>query len=53
MENIIDIRRLSKSFGEVRAVDDLSFKVKKGELFAFWAKMAQENRPPFHYVRHT
>ena len=35
MENIIDIRRLSKSFGEVRAVDDLSFKVKKGELFAF------------------
>lgn len=35
MENIIDIRRLSKSFGEVRAVDDLTFKVKKGELFAF------------------
>ena len=35
MENIIDIQRLSKSFGEVRAVDDLSFKVKKGELFAF------------------
>ncbi len=35
MENIIEIKNLCKSFGEVRAVDNLSFKVKKGELFAF------------------
>lgn len=35
MDNILEIRKLSKSFGSVRAVDDLSFKVKKGELFAF------------------
>lgn len=35
MENIIEINHLNKSFGEVRAVQDLSFRVKKGELFAF------------------
>lgn len=35
MNNIIQIEHLSKSFGSVKAVDDLSFKVKKGELFAF------------------
>ena len=31
----IKIENLCKSFGEVKAVQDLSFKVKKGELFAF------------------
>ena len=35
MRDIIEISRLSKSFGEVKAVDGLSFKVKEGELFAF------------------
>lgn len=35
MENIIEIKNLSKSFGELKAVDDISFCVKKGELFAF------------------
>ena len=35
MKDIIEIKNLSKSFGEVKAVDDLSFKVKEGELFAF------------------
>jgi multidrug/hemolysin transport system ATP-binding protein len=34
-ENIIDISHLSKSFGEVKAVQDLSFRVKEGEFFAF------------------
>ena len=33
--NIIEIKNLSKSFGEVKAVQDLSLKVKQGELFAF------------------
>lgn len=32
---IISVRHLKKSFGEVRAVDDLSFEVREGELFAF------------------
>ena len=35
MENIIEIKSLSKSFGEVKAVQNLSFRVEKGELFAF------------------
>lgn len=35
MEDIIRIEHLSKSFGEVKAVQDLSFRVKEGELFAF------------------
>lgn len=35
MENIIEIEHLSKVFGEVKAVQDLSFRVKEGELFAF------------------
>ena len=34
-ENIIEIKNLHKSYGETKAVDDLSLKVKKGELFAF------------------
>ena len=35
MENIIEINRLCKSFGDVKAVSDLSLRVKTGELFAF------------------
>lgn len=35
MERIIEIKNLSKSFAEVKAVQNLSFCVKKGELFAF------------------
>ena len=34
-ENIIEIKHLSKHFGDVKAVDDLSLKVKAGELYAF------------------
>lgn len=33
--DIIRINGLSKSFGEIKAVDDLSFSVREGELFAF------------------
>ncbi len=35
MNNIISIENLNKSFGDVKAVQDLSFRVKEGELFAF------------------
>ena len=34
-ERIIDIKHLDKSFQDVHAVNDLSFHVKQGELFAF------------------
>ena len=35
MKDIIQIDNLSKSFGEVKAVQDLSFRVQEGALFAF------------------
>lgn len=35
MKNIIEIKNISKSFGDIKAVSDLSFCVKEGELFAF------------------
>lgn len=35
MDKIIEISHLSKKFGEIKAVQDLSFCVKEGELFAF------------------
>ncbi len=35
MNNIIEIKNLNKSFSDVKAVQNLSFSVKEGELFAF------------------
>ncbi len=35
MKNIIEIEHLSKSYGSIKAVDDISFSVREGELFAF------------------
>ena len=35
MKNMIEIKELRKSFGDVKAVDGISFCVKEGELFAF------------------
>lgn len=35
MDNIIEIKNLHKSFGEIHAVNGLSISVKRGQLFAF------------------
>ena len=35
MKHCIEIQHLKKSFGDIHAVDDISFHVKEGELFAF------------------
>ncbi len=35
MRTILEIRNLNKSFGDIKAVNNLSFDVKEGELFAF------------------
>ncbi|MCR1809316.1 ATP-binding cassette domain-containing protein [Haploplasma modicum] len=35
MDNILVIENLVKSYGEVRAVDDISFSVRRGSLFSF------------------
>lgn len=34
-ENIISVDKLVKKFGKIVAVDNVSFEVKKGEIFAF------------------
>ena len=34
-ENVIEVEHLVKAFGEFHAVDDISFTVKKGEIFGF------------------
>lgn len=34
-ENIIAVKNLTKKFGDFTAVNDISFQVKKGEIFAF------------------
>ena len=35
MENIIQVKNLTKKFGDLIAVDDVSFNVKEGTIFAF------------------
>ena len=35
MDEVIKIKNLYKSYGEIKAVNNISFKVKKGELFSF------------------
>ncbi|MCP4709881.1 MAG: ATP-binding cassette domain-containing protein [Planctomycetes bacterium] len=35
MSDIITVKNLSKSFKEIKAVDDISFTIKKGEIFGF------------------
>lgn len=34
-ENIIQVSNLTKIFGDIKAVDDISFSVRKGEVFGF------------------
>ena len=35
MEYVIQAEKLSKTFGEFKAVDEISFQVSKGEIFGF------------------
>ena len=34
-EIILKVNNLSKNFGETKAIDNISFEVRKGEFFAF------------------
>ena len=34
-DKAVDVLHLVKNYGDVRAVKDISFEVKRGELFAF------------------
>ncbi|HXZ91115.1 MAG TPA: ATP-binding cassette domain-containing protein, partial [Candidatus Dormibacteraeota bacterium] len=33
--NMVEVRNLSKTFGKLKAVDNVTFEVKKGEIFGF------------------
>ena len=35
MEKIIEVRHLTKIYGDITAVDNIDFYVEKGKLFAF------------------
>lgn len=35
MDFILEVKNLKKNYGEIQAVDDVSFKVRRGSLFAF------------------
>ena len=50
MSNLIQIEHLSKRFGQVQAVDDLSFRVKEGELFAFLGVNGAGKSPPINIL---
>ena len=41
----IELRNVSKKFGEVAAVNNVTFSVKEGELMACWVRAAAA-RPP-------
>jgi len=46
-EKIIEVRHLSKLFGKIRAVEDVSFDVYKGDVFGFLGRMAQGKVQPY------
>lgn len=48
MDAIIKVENLKKYFKEVKAVDDISFSVERGELFGFlggeWGRQVYDNQ---------
>mgnify|MGYP000453055836 CR=1 FL=1 len=50
--DIIKISHLNKSFSEVKAVNDLSFRVKKRRIVCVsWSKRCREKYNHFHSLR--
>lgn len=41
---MIEIQNLTKEYGKIKAVDNISFSVEKGEILGFWDLMALENQ---------
>lgn len=46
MKNAIEVNGLKKYFGDVKAVDDISFQVEQGSCLAFWGLTARGNPRP-------
>jgi len=46
---IVEVENLSKSYGEVKAVNKVSFEVKQGEIFGFLDPNGAVKLQPFGY----
>lgn len=46
MNKIIQVEHFSKKYGDFTAVDDISFTVNEGSIFAFLGPMAQAKARP-------
>jgi ABC-2 type transport system ATP-binding protein len=42
MDNVISVKNLTKMFGDFTAVDNITFDVKKGEIFGFLGQLPFE-----------
>lgn len=47
MKNMIEITDLTKTYGKHRGVENVSFSVKKGEIFGFLGSNGAENPQPY------
>ena len=45
MNSFIKVEGLCKSFGQQSVLENVNFKVKKGESLGYWARMVQGKRP--------
>jgi ABC-type branched-subunit amino acid transport system ATPase component len=45
-DRVLEVDRLSKRYGEVTALQDMSFIVRAGELFGFVGSNGAARRPP-------
>src|SRR5690554_6110644 len=50
MNKILEVHNLSKSFGEIRAVNHISFFVKRGELYAFLGQNGAGKSTTIHMI---
>lgn len=51
MENIIEIKGLNKSFGDIKAVNNLSFSVRKGPFCLFGRERSRQIHHDFNNFR--
>ena len=42
-KNILEIQNLTKYYGKIKGVENLSLKLEEGEIFGFIGPMEQEN----------
>jgi len=42
----IEVTELKKHYGDIKAVDGISFSVKEGEVFGLWVPTERVKQPP-------